>query len=357
LNKPNAIFWPFRYSVHTTSEHLGNLDYSWEPRFMWVAQALLSEGFEVLQHKDFICNLGEGVNAYEPPFEKKADVIIYNHCESSEIEGRILDSKRTWFFKPTVPDAHQTTLDDLGYGSYSSITYEKPDFELSEKEKVDYFFETRVSEWIKSNGTKWGTQYAPKEIEANDYILVLGQCGGDAVLTRQDFGSYFQKLDLIVRNILRSSDRDIIVKLHPWMNGRDWKEGDADHKAETVKDLENLSERVKVFGDFSSIHSFAEKCHCAFVGNSGAGFEVMMHNKPLISFCQPEYHWVTYDLRKSCDVRMSLQINDWFDEELSRKFLYWYMEEYCFYDQKTARLQVKRLLQKPPKKYPWHIKK
>jgi len=357
LKKRNAIFWPFRYAVHKTSPELGNLNFSWEPRFRWVAQSLLSEGFNVFRHKDFICDLGDNVKTYEPPFKDYLDLIIYNHADASEIEGNILDAERTWFFKPTVPDANQTTLDDLGYGSYSSITYEKPNFENSESHKVNCFFDHKVKSWINSNSNKWGNPFSSTEIPHDDFILIIGQCSGDSVLNRQDFGSYLSKLRVIINHLLRSSDKDIVVKLHPHMNGSNWKQGDPDVKQNFQSELSSLSNRLSVYSDKSSIHSFLPKCSAVVVGNSGSGFEAMMHDKPIISFCMPEYHWVTYDLRKVCDIRRALQTQDWFDPEKSRKFLYWYMEEYCFFDQRSSNLRVKQLLESKPRKYPWHRNK
>jgi len=111
-----------------------------------------------------------------------------------------------------------------------------------------------------------------------------------------------------------------------------------------TKRMEDFSPRVKVYSDFSSIHSFIPKARCVFVGNSGAGFEVMMHDKPIISFGQPEYHWVTYDLRKTCDIYNAIKL-DWFNPDSQRKFLYWFMEKYCFYDGASAERRVDDLLE------------
>ena len=80
------------------------------------------------------------------------------------------------------------------------------------------------------------------------------------------------------------------------------------------------------------------------VGNSGAGFEAMMHDKPIISFCFPEYHWVTYDLRKICDLHAAIGL-DWFNKASQRRFLYWYMEKYCFYDYNSAKRRIDDLLE------------
>ena len=112
-----------------------------------------------------------------------------------------------------------------------------------------------------------------------------------------------------------------------------------------TKKYEDFSPMFKVYSDFSSIHSFLfAQPRCVFVGNSGAGFEIMMHDKPIISFNQPEYHWVTYDLRKTCDIYNAIKL-DWFDPDAQRKFLYWYMEKYCFYDEASTVRRVNDLLE------------
>jgi hypothetical protein len=80
------------------------------------------------------------------------------------------------------------------------------------------------------------------------------------------------------------------------------------------------------------------------VGNSGSGFEAMMHGKPIISFCKPEYHWITYDLRKACELPGALDTDSWFRREESDTFLYWYMEEHCVHDEKSAFNRVDELI-------------
>ena len=105
-----------------------------------------------------------------------------------------------------------------------------------------------------------------------------------------------------------------------------------------------ISKKVIIIGDFSSVHNYLPSCEFVVVGNSGAGFEAMMHHKPIISFCYPEYHWATFDLRKLCELRNAIATEDWFDKEGSDKFLYWYMREYCFFNEESAHSRVKELL-------------
>ena len=343
MPKPTVVLWPFKYKNLRTN--IDSPAYSWESRMRWVCSALQKAGYDILQHKDFLANI-PGTRRYEGQTE--CDIVIYNHCDISEISGNVISADKTWFFKPTVPDVFQTTLDELGYGSYSSITYEKPDFERVESQAVKLFFDGKVKGWVEKNDSKWGKDHMPArhDIGIDDYYLVIGQCGGDSVVNHQDFGSYFTKLKLIIAELSRVADRPIVVKLHPYTNGKDYIPGkDKNFVTELTANIKSINSSITVYGDFSSIHDFVPNARCVFVGNSGAGFEVMMHHKPIVSFCFPEYHWITYDLRKICDIYNSIKVENWFNEELSDKFLYWYMQDYCLYDETSAANRVNQLLE------------
>ena len=225
----------------------------------------------------------------------------------------------------TVPDNYHTTLDELGYGPYSSITYAKPDFEKVNKQEADNFFNTTVNNWIKSKETKWAGRFENNVIEITDkdYYLVLGQCFGDEVVTRHDFGVYYIKLESIVKELARLTNNLIIVKLHPYTDGNLAK--DTIFSEEIKAKLEKLGNNIKVYIGKSNVHNFIENAKCIILANSGAGFEAMMHHKPIITWGFPEYHWVTYDLRHLADLGRAIKL-DWFDKEKQDKFLYWYME-------------------------------
>jgi len=180
-----------------------------------------------------------------------------------------------------------------------------------------------------------------QEVPYNDYFLIIGQCGGDEVVTRHDFGSYFSKLEQVTRELARIDKRLIVIKLHPYMDGKDAK--DTKFSEELKKKYEAISPKVKVFIGKTNIHSFIEKAYCILLANSGAGFETMMHHKPIIAWGFPEYHWVTYDLRHLSELQNAIKL-DWFSSEKSDKFLCWYMEKYCFYNQQTCNDRVRELL-------------
>jgi len=337
-----ALIWPFRYKdirVYPNNER-----WAWQTRLGWACEGLRSEGYTILQHPELLADLGE-TSEYEN--QSEVDVLIFNHCDSAErpVKECPVNFTHRWFFKPTVPDGFHTTLDTLGYGSYSSITYEKPSYEFVHRSLVNAFFETQVQEWINNLDSKWGSSlFLNKEISVQNFHLVIGQCGGDAVVTRQDIGNaYFQKLKSIIQELDANTDNLILVKLHPYTNGPDPNQK-PDIRTDLTNDYQAISPKIKVISDFTSVHSLLPHCRDVIVGNSGAGFEAMMHRKPIISFCYPEYHWVTYDLRKVCDIGNALETDKWFDEKASDQFLYWYMREYCFRDQESANRRVKQLL-------------
>lgn len=327
------LFWGYKFF---------DMKVSWAKQVQWLAQALQQEGYIVLKHPKFICDI-PGALIYDFKKDKELDIVIYNHTDISCLIGDIVKTKRNLFFKPTVPDEFHTTLDEMGYGAYSFITYNKPSFEKSNMQEVDNFFKTKVKNWIDTQSSKWGNRFKTKEVEIKekDYYLVLGQCGGDEVVTRHDFGNYWQKLESVVRELNRVGDKPIIVKLHPYSDGEFAKTTEF---AQMIGNkLAKIGKKVTVYIGKSNVHKFIEGANCVILANSGAGFEVMMHNKPIIAWGFPEYHWIAYDLRHLCDLRRALKL-DWFNKEKSDKFLYWYMTKYCFFDQDSANRRVKELL-------------
>lgn len=330
-----AILWGYKYN---------DMKQNWRRQMSWLVISLLESGIEVKPHPKFKCFGLQNLPSYDFTKDYNADICIYNHADVSCLTGNVLMAKRNWFFKPTVPTKHYTTLDELGYGPYSSIAYKKPDFEDIPDEEVKFFFATKVKDWIDNRFTKWGATFKNEiqEVEERDYHLVLGQMGADEVVTRHDFGHYFTKLEQVVRELVKiDPHRWVVVKLHPYTDGI---------KTKSIAFSQGLKNRLEVFGPtvkvytgMSNIHNFIKNAYCVHLANSGAGFEVMMHHKPIIAWGFPEYHWVTYDLRHLADLNKAIKL-EWFDSNKADKFLYWYMEKYCFYDQKTSDRRVKELL-------------
>jgi len=325
-----AILWGYSYN---------DMKKSWSKQMCWLAEALRQNGCEIIK-KDMKCD-GLEAREYDCKKDNPCDIAVYNHIDISNLTGNVVKADHSWFFKPTVPDDVHTTLDPIGYGPFSSVSFDKPDFESVNSAKVKTFYETKVKDWVEKGTTKWGSFSEKPDIDFIDYWLVLGQCGGDSVNTRHDFGDYFTKLKQVVTELARIDERQIIVKLHPYTDGKD--ATDTIFSDNLAKQISAISPKVKVYTGKIGIHSLIENCRAVILGNSGAGYEAMMHHKPIIAWGKPEYKWIAYDLQYLADMVRAIKL-DWFDADKQDKFLYWHLEKYCYYDQETCNRRVKELL-------------
>jgi len=315
----------------------------WSIPVLHLINCFKSHNFQVLRHPNFKFTNDIDTEIYD--FNKHRDdidICIYNHTDISLIIGNVIKCRKNLFFKPTVPERGYTTLDELGYGPYSSITYEKPKFDIYSTEEINNFYETEVKNWIDMRSNKWFKDFNPveKTIEEDDYYLIVGQCYGDEVIKRHEFGSYKEKVEQIIKEISRiDTTRKIIVKLHPYVNGA--KEPMVGGFGEQIKsEIEKISSSVVVYTGNLSIHDFLPKARCVFIANSGAGIEAMMHNKPIVSWGNPEYHWATYRLIHLADIIRAIRVEDWFDKFKQQQFLYWYTKHYCFYNYESCYRRV-----------------
>lgn len=327
-----AILWNYKYD---------DMKESWYKQMQWIVKALQDEGYQVIRTPRFKCKGLENLPLYTQA-DNPADIVIYNHTDVSVLLGNEVKAKHNWFFKPTIPDAYHTTLDNLGYGSYSSITYNKPPFEKCNMKDVNKFWNTKVKNWIETASSKFYNFKSEEiKIQEKDYYLILGQCGGDYTVTKQDFGSHFYKIEQIAKELLRITNNKIVIKLHPYTDG-EFAKNDKFSRGLAEK-YSKISPRISVYLGKGNIHEFFKEAKAVIVSNSGGGFEALMNLKPVISFGYPEYHWVTYDLRHLIDLKRALKL-DWYNREKIQKFLYYYLEKYCFYDQPSAKRRVRELL-------------
>ena len=329
-----AVLWPYRFK---------NMHADWSRHLRWVTSALQKFGWTVVRHHELLCTGLEDLSVYNLYKDTDADLTIYNHADLGEIGESCLKSKMNWFLKPTVPDNLQCTLDTLGYGPYSSITFDKPGYlDVTNQELIE-FFSTKVKTWVDSRVTKWVDAFKMEKVQIaqRDYVLVLGQCDGDTVVTRMSFGSHVRKLEQLVRALVTYTKSPIVVKLHPYMDGRQPKDDKFSATVQSV--LEKINARVFVYRGQTSMHQFLPHAKVVLLENSGAGFEVMMHGKPIISWGWPEYHWVTYALKVLPELSKALDLA-WFNKEAQDKFLCWYMLKYCFFDAESGIRRVKELL-------------
>ena len=204
--KKTALFWPYRFSSMKDKIWSKAVD-----RLIW---ALEKNNYQILRHPNFHIHNPERLELYDFKKHLKVDLCIYNHTDISHLIKNAKKAGKNLFFKPTVPEGGYATLDPVGYGPYSSIYYERPKFDVFSKNVVQNFYDTKVKEWVTNRSNKWNDFFIPEQIGVplKDYYLIIGQCFGDEVVSRHEFGSYSVKLEQVIKELVRVDNKD--VSLH-----------------------------------------------------------------------------------------------------------------------------------------------
>lgn len=334
---PKAIIWNHRYNSTRGFPE-------WDKPVCWTVNALKARGWDVFRHPDFTCSMPLEIESDL----QSADLVLYTHTTDNHVYG--FDGPQ-WFVKSTAPDQYHATLDTLGYGPFSSITYNKPDYESVTDTELDEYFSTKVPSWIGAKTSKWGDDiFSGDGPGGDDYVLVLAQTLKDETVDGMWFGNYWRALYQVVNVLAQIEDR-VVVKLHPWTDGTGGfdctgkplppKTGDISEQC--VKALSDIGPGVEVHAGMSSVHDFLPDARCVVLCNSSSGLDALLHKKPIISWGFPEYHWAAYDMRHLCELPKALKL-DWFNEKRAAQFIYWYTERYCVFDQQSTNRRVDTLL-------------
>ena len=318
----------------------------WNTPYRWITESLTAQNIEVYRHPGLRLRFDVETSASLTA----ADLVIYSHTTARHVRG--FDGPQ-WFVKSTGPGKFHTTLDPLGYGPYSSITYEKPPFDQVSDEEVERFFEEEAGRWGNTGDSKWGKGlFGNCEVPFEEYILVLTQTLRDETVTNMFFGDYLNSLKIVIHSLALTTDLPIVVKIHPWtdphkgfVNGQPVPSGETAITESVLTVISAISPKVHCFTGFTSVHSFFPRARAVVLCNSGAGIEALLHKKPIISWGFPEYHWVTYDLRHACDMERALSL-EWVNQQAADRFTYWYVTQYCLYSYESAVRRVSELLDK-----------
>lgn len=272
--------------------------------------------------------------------DNKDDIYIYNHTYPEEIEGRFFKGKKSIFLKPTGPTDRHYSIDPLGFGSRITISYEKPDFEGVQYEK---YWEKEIIKIKENKSRKWGAYeyqfFDSKTFIPNNHILIIGQMPGDVSVREFSFNNHLEDIDRIIYKLDKKDP--VVIKLHPFLK---------DRSSPTYWDkIEKKIERWKKLGHtviygMEDIHNILPKTKLAILENSTAGIECMVHDTPMITFGCPEYRWICKELRQIVDLNKYKNDLSWFNKELSRKFLVWYVRDWLCYDVESTKRRLKEVL-------------
>ena len=259
------------------------------------------------------------------------DLHVYNHtCRDLEPDM----PENSIIFKPTAPTSQHFQIDRNGYANSSDLTFNDPtpisDFRKYNKSEINYIqslIERRANKWDHSiliNGWR-----EVKDLK-DDHILVIGQMPDDETVNGFGWPGHIERVDRILDKL---EGENVVLKLHPKYKPRTMTEKTLMRKWEKMD--------IQILKGFDTIHSVLPKTRVAILDNSTAGIECMMHDVPMITYGHPDYHWVTKDIRSPVQLKESVKDLSWYNKELTRRFLCYYIFEYlcCDIDTTINRLQ------------------
>jgi hypothetical protein len=262
------------------------------------------------------------------------DLHIYNHtCRDLEPDM----PENSLIFKPTAPTSQHFQIDRNGYANSSDMAFIDPtvisdwrNYDNSEINEIKSLILRRANKWDQSiliNG--WD------EVDdiTDDHILVIGQMPGDETVDGFGWPGHIQRIDRILDKL---EGENVVLKLHP-----KYKPKTLDEK-KLMKKWKEMD--IQILRGFTAIHSVLPKTRVAILDNSTAGIECMMHEVPMITYGHPDYHWVTKDMRSPVQLRGFINDLSWYDKELTRKFLCYYIFEYLCSDIDTTMNRLQELL-------------
>ena len=272
---------------------------------------------------------------------------IYNHTYIESIQcSRNFLPKNVLFVKPTGPEPECYSIDPLGFSSSSAITYNEPSFL-----NINYaeFFDNKATEIIEKKTHKWSnrtdlildqklTENLPK-----DFTLVVGQVPDDSTITDMTLGEHWKKQKNIVLDLLNKSKFPVVLKLHPSLKEEASKE---DWEYIYKKDIIEFRKKgATVLEEKINIHDILPQARVVVLDNSTAGLESLLHQKPIISYGYPEYHWVTKDLRALHLLNNFVEDLSWHQKEKANKWIAWYYNNYLCRTENETYLKLKEYLE------------
>jgi hypothetical protein len=229
--------------------------------------------------------------------------------------------------------------DRNGYSGASSMAKDHSLLKINDVSDEDALamHERLLNKFVKMNLSKY-EQPTFADFKSDPFILVLGQVAGDSVVNfsnflapknmsmgtmrkpcvKKDIPAGYINTILTALSVMDKFDIPIIYKPHPREN---------QDQNSVVNNLINLPmfNNVSIVSDIS-IHELLPLSKAVVTINSGAGFEALIHLKPVVTLGKADYSASTYECKDVEDVKNSKQfINAPVDKLRIKKFLHAYL--------------------------------
>lgn len=250
---------------------------------------------------------------------RDASIRIYAHKTRRDVAGDL-------FYKQThLPELF--TIDTLGWGADHSRMQARPDWSSIEHTQAEEFASSLRLKFLATGDSKL-PQPSCREALAlpGDYIFVPTQTPRDYVQMHHAPISVLAFVRLLAE-WANAAKQHVVFKLHPGLY----------HTSECDSEIINAVKECAANSDFvfcldANVHDLIAGATAVFTINSGVGFESLIHGKPVVTFGNCDYKWVTF----RAHARNLAQARDFalrYTRESRReayRFVYYYFFKHAF---------------------------
>ena len=267
-------FYPFPTgsSVPPTGIKLVESARHWARFETLLKQCLSDLGHEITQQTD-------PPKAADEPHD--ASIRIYAHKNRRDVDGDL-------FYKQMhIPELF--TVDHLGWGADHSGMQASPDLSDIDPAQAESFIRSLKNRLLETGISKL-SQPARGELSSlpDDYIFAPTQTPRDYVQVHHSPIPVASFVHLIAQ-WAEAARQNVVFKLHPGLY----------HTSESDRQVIDAVARYaaacsRVFCVNANVHDLISRARGVFTINSGVGFESLIHGKPVVTFGDCDYKWVTF---------------------------------------------------------------
>ena len=303
--------YPYGWAIPDDPNHAKRLisGAAYWAKFETLLRGCLTElGFEVLEQQE---------HPRVPDVKNDARFRLYAHQNRRDVPGHL-------FYKQThLPDFF--TIDPLGWGADHSGMQSAPELDGVEEAEAERFV-VALRRGLLETGRSKHPQPPRRPLTSlpDDYIFVPTQTPRDYV-QRHHASITVPDFIRLIAEWAHESRQNVVFKLHPGLLG-----GYDDDLIEAVRGYAAGSDYV--FCLDGNIHDLIANSRGVYTINSGVGFESLVHGKPVVTFGNCDYKWVTFraDARSLCQAREFVFSQPDHVARQALKFVYYYCTRHAF---------------------------
>ena len=219
-------------------------------------------------------------------------------------------------------------IDALGYSGFSELSRLGSDEIDALVESIDaniaFNFVNDLSEQMRF---KLGSKYKQPLAQEPELSFQKRKFPKDTVFfplqLESDTVSFFQRFEItsaIFRVLFNVNEYQVVVKFHPLSRH--------DTRFYVILFASFLFKRLTIYK--GSIFDLLRDKVTVVTGNSGVGFEALFFGCPVITCSMSDYEYATISAKSCVDVIEALERGHRVPQEKIYKFLYFYLNRYCF---------------------------